>query len=136
MDSQDFVTNLTDRKVWYRILCMLLYGFIFYLIETAVLVIAVFQVIYRIFMNEPHQQLKQVSKDLAVYINQLVEYLLFNADYQPFPIGEWPSQGQEPQPKRSEPTRESRPEPRPEPKRTEPKPAQPEQNDEKKEPEV
>lgn len=135
MDSQDFVTNLTDRKVWYRILCMLLYGFIFYLIETAVLVIAVFQVIYRIFMNEPHQQLKQVSKDLAVYINQLVEYLLFNADYQPFPIGEWPSQGQEPQP-RSESTRESRPEPRPEPKRSEPKPAQPEQKDEKKEPEV
>lgn len=90
MDSQDFVTNLTDRKVWFRILYMLLYGLIFYLIETAVLVIAVFQIIYRIFMNEPHEQLRTLSKDLVVYVKQVVEYLMFTSDYQPFPVGEWP----------------------------------------------
>lgn len=90
MDSQDFVTNLTDRNVWFRILYMLLFGLIFYLLETAILVIAVFQIIYRIFMNEPHEQLRTLSKDLAVYVKQLVEYLLFTSDYQPFPVGEWP----------------------------------------------
>lgn len=90
-DQNDIVANLTDRSFWYRALCMLLFGFIFYLVETAVLVLAIFQVIYKVFTGEPNAQVLAISKDLALYINQLVNYLLFNSEEQPFPIGEWPS---------------------------------------------
>lgn len=90
-EHNDIVANLADRSLWYRVLCMLLFGFIFYLVETAVLVLAIFQVIYKVFTGEPNGQVLAISKDLALYINQLVNYLLFNSEEQPFPIGEWPS---------------------------------------------
>lgn len=96
MENQDIVTNLTDRKLWYRIACMVMYGFIFYFIQTAVLVLAVFQLVYKVLTGEPHAQVLSVCKDLAAYINQLVQYLLFNSETQPFPIGEWPSSAPSP----------------------------------------
>lgn len=89
--KNDLVGNLTDRSFWYRILSMVLFGLVFYFVETAVFVLAIFQVIYKALTGEVHQQVLSVSRDLALYINQLVNYLLFNSEEQPFPIGEWPS---------------------------------------------
>lgn len=89
--QNDLVGNLTDRSFWYRILSMVLFGLVFYFVETAVFVLAIFQVVYKALTGEVHQQVLAVSRDLALYINQLVNYLLFNSETQPFPVGEWPS---------------------------------------------
>ena len=72
----------------------LLYMIIFYLIygvtDLALLVIALIQVILKIFTGEPSETLKDSGRSLALYVKQIAEYLSYASERKPFPFSDWP----------------------------------------------
>lgn len=73
-----------------RALLTILYLIIIRLISTVLFVIAITQYIYSWLTGEPNEKILYFTESLAVYSKQLVEYVGFNTDERPWPVGEWP----------------------------------------------
>lgn len=73
-----------------RALFTILYLIIIRLISAVLFVIAITQYIYSWLTGEPNDKILYFTESLAVYSKQLVEYVGFNTDERPWPVGEWP----------------------------------------------
>lgn len=51
---------------------------------------ALLQWIMAWFEDEPNQRLRGFGLSLAIYLRQILDYLLFNSDRKPFPFDDWP----------------------------------------------
>ena len=73
-----------------RALFIILYLIIIRLISAVLFVIAITQYIYSWLTGEPNDKIMVFTESLAIYSKQLVEYVGFNTDERPWPVGEWP----------------------------------------------
>ena len=82
-----------DKKaIWWRGLYMVLFAFLVSIAKMVVVAIVVFQFITVLITDKPNEQLHKFSKGLAKYIYEIVLYLTFNSEQQPFPMGPWPGE--------------------------------------------
>ena len=73
-----------------RALFIILYLIIIRLISAVLFVIAITQYIYSWLTGEPNDKIMVFTESLAIYSKQLVEYVGFNTEERPWPVGEWP----------------------------------------------
>ena len=73
-----------------RVLYTLLYLIIGRFISMVLFVITITQFIYSWLGSEPNGKILVFTKDMAEYTKQLVEYVGFNTNVKPWPIGDWP----------------------------------------------
>jgi len=73
-----------------RVMYIILYLIIERFISLILFVIAITQLIYAWASGEPNDRLLGFNQSLAEYMKQLVEYLGFNTDKKPWPMGDWP----------------------------------------------
>ena len=78
--------NINIQRTLYTILYLVIGRFITMLL----LVITLAQAIYIWMEGEPNREIFKFSKAMAEYSKQLVEYVSFNSNIRPWPIGEWP----------------------------------------------
>lgn len=83
--------NLANRNIWVRGLYMLFYVIAYAVAETIVALTAIFQFVHALFTGRVNQPLQAFSANLSVYILQILEYVTFNSEFQPFPFADWPS---------------------------------------------
>ncbi len=82
--------NLKNQSTWKRALYMLVYLVCYTLAEILVFAVVVFQFLLKLFTARTNDRLLKLGQSLSTYIYQILQYLNFNSDYQPYPFGAWP----------------------------------------------
>lgn len=78
--------NINIQRILYTILYLVIGRFI----AMVLLVITLTQAIYIWMEGTPNGEILKFSKAMAEYSKQLMEYVSFNTNVRPWPIGEWP----------------------------------------------
>ncbi len=88
--SDDFKKNLKDQSTWVRGLYMLLYGFLAGIADFVLIGVVVFQFVHKLLTGKVNAQLLTLGQGVCNYIYQIIQFLSFNSDYHPYPLGPWP----------------------------------------------
>ncbi len=81
--------NLKNQSTWRRILYMLLFAIAYSVAEMVVFAIVVVQAAFVLFSGRANEQLLDFGAQLSRYIYEVLRYLTFNTDRQPFPFSAW-----------------------------------------------
>lgn len=88
--SNELKAHLKERKTWLRGLYMLLFAIFYSVAEIVVTVVVLFQFLLALFTGRTNERLLKLGQSLGTYIYQILQFLTFNSDYQPYPFGAWP----------------------------------------------
>lgn len=89
MDS-DFKDNLKNQSTWKRALYILVFLVCYALAEVVVYAVVIFQLLLKLFTGHTNDRLHKLGQSLSTYVYQILQYITFNSDYQPYPFGAWP----------------------------------------------
>ncbi len=82
--------QLLAKDKWIRLLFMLLFGFIGYMIRFVALVLVVLQFFTVLFTGISNPKLLQFGKLLSSYTYQILLFLTYNSEEKPYPFGPLP----------------------------------------------
>ena len=88
--QQDTKENLANRNIWARGLYMLFYGLAYAVAEAVATLVVVFQFIHTLFTGKVNEPLQIFGARLSMYVYQILQYVTFNSEFQPFPFSDWP----------------------------------------------
>ena len=88
--SNDVKENLKSQSTWIRGLYILIYAVFYTIAEIVLFAVIVFQFLLKLFTSETNERLGKLGQGLSTYIYQILQYMNFNSDYQPYPFGAWP----------------------------------------------
>ena len=83
--------NLKSRSTWLRLLFMVLFVALWSISRIVVLAVVVLQFFWVLITSETNQRLLTFGSSLATYSYQIIAYLTYNTDEQPFPFSDWPT---------------------------------------------
>lgn len=83
-----------DESFWLRLPFMLLYFLLWRLAEFVLLLLVLLQLVLRLFLGRPQEQLLKFSAQLTSFGYQTFRYLTFNSATKPFPFSDWPTTAQ------------------------------------------
>ena len=90
-ERSDLERHITAKATWLRFLFMVVFGLLYGLSRLVIAAVVVIQFFHVLLSGETNSQLKTFGRSLAIYTFELVEYLTFNSDIKPFPLGaDWP----------------------------------------------
>jgi hypothetical protein len=79
------------RKLWQRVLLMLLLAIAFQLSGWLLFATAVAQLIFVLATGEPNARLLRFGRSLGWYLGQVARFETFATEALPFPFSDWPS---------------------------------------------
>ena len=82
--------HLSSRDSWLRLLFMVLFVALWSITRLVVLAVIILQVLFLLFSGKRNARLAGFGASLAVYSYELVAYLTFASEEQPFPFSDWP----------------------------------------------
>ncbi len=104
--SDEIKTNIKQSSTWKRGLFMFLFSIFYGVVEVLLFAVVIFQFFLKLLTGETNDRLKKLGQSIATYIYQIIQYLSFNSDYQPYPFGAWPKgepkPGKKPAPQESD----------------------------------
>jgi uncharacterized membrane protein len=83
--------NVEAETIPFRVMWSLVFLIIWSLAETIVFLIFAIQIISSVFSTGPNESLRDLGKQIGVYMAQIVSYLTFSSNEKPFPFSNWPS---------------------------------------------
>lgn len=93
-ELDEIVDNLREPSAWIRIVFMVAFAVVLYLIiAPVILVIMVAQVFFAFIAGAPNSNLRDFSNALSDYIFQILKFLLYSSDEKPFPFADFPEVG-------------------------------------------
>ena len=90
-DDSRLGDNIKSSSTWLRLLFMILFFALWSISRVVVFAVVVLQFFWVLFSGEANLRLRQLGHGLATYSYQIVRYLTFDTDDQPFPFSDWPS---------------------------------------------
>ena len=88
--SNDVKQNLKSQSTWIRGLYMLLFTAFYTIAKIVLFTVIVFQFLLKLFTADTNERLRKLGQCLSTYIYQVLQYLSFNSEHQPYPFGAWP----------------------------------------------
>lgn len=88
--SNDVKQNLKSQSTWMRGLYMLIFAVFYTIADIVLFAVIIFQFLLKLFTGNTNDRLRKLGQGLSTYIYQVLQYLSFNSDYQPYPFGAWP----------------------------------------------
>lgn len=79
------------RKLWQRILLMLLLAIAFQLSGWLLFFSAIAQLVFVLVTGQTNERLLRFGKSLAAYLAQIARFETFATEALPFPFADWPS---------------------------------------------
>jgi hypothetical protein len=76
-----------------RIIYMLLFGVVFWVLCWILAATTLAQVIVRLLNGRPNPDLTRFGASLARYARQVIEFLTFVTELVPYPFAAWPAEG-------------------------------------------
>lgn len=89
MDKQAIKDNVTNGNQWTRILYMLLFGVILYLVLMVFWAVVVVQAIFALITGHPNSEILKFSGDLVRYLREIAAFLTYNDETKPYPFQAW-----------------------------------------------
>jgi len=83
--------NIKSRSTWVRLLFMILFTAIWSVSRLVVAAVVAIQFFIVLFTGASNSRLRTFGQSLATYSYQLVAYLTFVTEEQPFPFNDWPT---------------------------------------------
>ena len=83
--------NIKSRSTWVRLLFMILFTAIWSVSRLVVAAVVAIQFFIVLFTGASNSRLRTFGQSLATYSYQLVAYLTFVTEEQPFPCNDWPT---------------------------------------------
>jgi len=88
----DIEDNIKSRSTWLRALFMLVCFFLYAITRPIVGAVVLLQFFWALFTSEPNKKLTALGHSLAVYTQELIDYLTYFTDERPFPFEkDWPA---------------------------------------------
>tara|TARA_R110002049_G_scaffold199670_12_gene370092 strand:+ start:163 stop:525 length:363 start_codon:yes stop_codon:yes gene_type:complete len=91
MDKQEIKNNITNGNQWTRILYMVLFGVILYLVMMVLCVVVVIQAIFALLTGSPNTEIRRFSGDLVRYLREIAAFLTYTNETKPYPFQSWQS---------------------------------------------
>ena len=82
--------NMKRKSTWMRGLYMLMYFFLASIADIVLIAVAIFQFIHLLVSGDANARLTKLGQGLASYVYQIIQFLTFNSEYHPYPLGAWP----------------------------------------------
>ena len=82
--------HLKSRAAWLRLLFIVLFIALWFISRVVVFAVMGLQVLFLLFSGKPEARLAAFGGSLAAYSYEVVAYLTFASDNQPFPFSDWP----------------------------------------------
>ncbi len=82
--------NLRSRSTWLRLLFMILFVVLWSLSSMLVLAVVVLQFFWMLITGDTNHRLLVLGRSLATYSYEIVSYLTYSTEEQPFPFSDWP----------------------------------------------
>ena len=90
--TENLKQNVTRGSIWLRLIFMIVFAVAFNVAEFVILVIVVFQFLASLFTREPNDRLTRFGRTMALYVQQVIEFLTFATEEKPFPFSPWPEE--------------------------------------------
>ena len=88
--DQELKQNLKEKQTWLRGLYMVMFMVFYGIAEIVLFAVVVFQFLLVLFTSKTNPRLLKLGQSLSTYAYQILVYLTFNSNYQPYPFGAWP----------------------------------------------
>ncbi len=82
--------NIKSSNVWMRGFFIFLYAMIAYVTIFLTFFVVMFQFGSLLFTGKLNERLLPFGQSLSILIHQIFNFLTFNSDEKPFPLGNWP----------------------------------------------
>ena len=93
--ASELTEKLTRRDIWVRALYMMLFVIAYGVAEILLALVVVFQFFAILFTGRANEPLLRFGTNLSTYVYQILKFLTFNAEQQPFPFSDWPNEEHE-----------------------------------------
>jgi outer membrane biosynthesis protein TonB len=104
----DLVGNLKESSQWIRILFMIAFAAVLYLVMAPIiLVLMLAQALFALFSGKSNDNLRVMGDVISQYVYQILRFVSYNDERKPFPFSDFPTAGAASEAKSSE----QRPEP-------------------------
>lgn len=90
MKNEELKRNLTSGNHWLRLLYMVLFAILLEIAGFVMLAVVVLQFLFSIITGGPNDNLRRLGDQIASYIYQTLQFLIYNTEEKPFPFSEWP----------------------------------------------
>jgi len=84
--------NIKSRSTWKRLLFMILFLALWSISRIVVFAVVVLQFFWVLLSGQTNARLTAFGMSLATYSFQIIVYLTYNSEEQPFPFADWPSE--------------------------------------------
>lgn len=88
--DDDIKQNLKATKTWMKGLYIILFSIFYGIAEVVLFAVVIFQFILTLFTAKTNERLLKLGQGLSTYIYQILLYITFISDHQPYPFGAWP----------------------------------------------
>ncbi|MBL4819669.1 MAG: DUF4389 domain-containing protein [Gammaproteobacteria bacterium] len=89
-DYDDVVDNVKQGSTWFRILFILGYCLVLYVVAGVVIVLTLAQALFSVFTGEDNQNLRLLGSSLVEYVSQILNFMTYNSNQRPFPFSPFP----------------------------------------------
>ncbi len=89
-DEKNVETCVKDKSVWMRLLYMILFVILYWVAEVVIFAVAVYQFLSVLFTGNKDEKILNLGKSLSAYVYQVLQFLTFNTESKPYPMGDWP----------------------------------------------
>lgn len=90
MDTKKLKSSLMVADRWIRLLFMVLFAVVNYLLQIVSWVIAAVQFIITLITGKPNQNLLGLADGLSKFSLQILQYLMYVTEEKPYPFSAWP----------------------------------------------
>lgn len=82
-----------NQRAWSRVAVMVFFGIIYWFCQYLVYAFALVQAGFILLRGAPSEPLQGYSQRLGLYLKEVLDYLLYQSEVQPFPFSDIPACG-------------------------------------------
>jgi hypothetical protein len=90
-----FKQRFLSKEHWLRILFMIAFGVVGWIVQYIIWAIAVIQVILTFAMGAPNQNLLRLGGGLSAFLYHILRFLTYTTEEKPYPFTPWPGSSKE-----------------------------------------
>ncbi len=93
VNQEQIKANMLSMTFWTRVLFMLIFVLVLWALSLALMVICIVQTVIVLITSEINEQLQKLGAVAAVYLGQIVSFMVFATEDKPFPFSPFPENG-------------------------------------------
>jgi hypothetical protein len=90
MNQEELKGNLLNANQWIRVLFMAGFALAAWCVLFLLVVLVLVQMLITLISGEPNPNLQRTGYQFGCYLQEIIQYLVYNTNVKPFPFNEFP----------------------------------------------